>query len=317
MTYEELVISSGGIYIVHYVGALLSLNKYFPLHYFKYYTGCSAGSIISLLLVCGYSIEELYEEILNLDITEYQDIKIANFLEEYGFDNGEKFYILFKKYFDKKNINHNITFLELFEKTHKILTFSVTNITKQCSEYHNVFSTPYMKVIDSLLMSMNIPILFKPIKKTLTYMGNYQENHYYLDGALLDPFPWKVIKKINPSKKIGIFQHNPNQNNNIIQEFNFMSDFQSYFMKIIKTFEKDMLKEKYKFLKDEKNVKNIFMIHDPNINMIDFQMSPEIKKLYIKDTEQKFEIFYLHKQRTQYLSHKYFYLWYQKIKNKK
>ncbi len=93
MRYEELVISSGGIYIVHYVGALLSLNKYFPLQHFKYYTGCSAGSILSLLLVCGYSIEELYEEILQLDITEHQDIKISNFLEEYGFDNGQKFYI--------------------------------------------------------------------------------------------------------------------------------------------------------------------------------------------------------------------------------
>ncbi len=317
MRYEELVISSGGIYIVHYVGALLSLNKYFPLQHFKYYTGCSAGSILSLLLVCGYSIEELYEEILQLDITEHQDIKISNFLEEYGFDNGQKFYILTKKYFEKKNIDYNITFLELFEKTHKILTFSVTNITKQSSEYHNVFSTPYMKVIDSLLMSINIPILFKPIKKTVTYMGNYQENHYYLDGALLDPFPWKVIKKVNPLKKIGIFEHNLNQNQNILQDFNFMNDFQSYFMKIIKTFEKDMLKEKYKFLKDEKIIKNIFMIHDPNINMIDFQMSSEIKKLYIKDTEQKFDIFYLQKQRYEYISKKYFYLWYYKINNKK
>ncbi len=316
MLYEELVISSGGIYIVHYIGALMGLDKYYPLECFKYYTGCSAGSILSLLLVCGFSIQELYEELLQIDLTEYQELKIANFLEHYGFDNGEKFYQLAKKFMQKKGISEHITFLELFEKTHKILTFTITNITKQSSEYHNVFSTPYSKVIDSLLMSMNIPILLKPIKRSLTYMGNYQENHYYLDGALLDPFPWKVIKKVAPTKKIGIFQYSQREEKRGEEEGSvFMDSLQSYFMRILKTCEKDMLREKYKFLKDEKQMKQIFTIYDPNINMVDFQMSSEVKRLYVESTRTKFETFYLKKQRVEYLSKKYFILWYSKYKS--
>ena len=53
MLYEELIISSGGIYIIHYIGALMGLNKYFPLEKFIYYTGCLAGVILSTMLLLG------------------------------------------------------------------------------------------------------------------------------------------------------------------------------------------------------------------------------------------------------------------------
>lgn len=314
MLYEELIISSGGIYIVHYIGALIGLNKYFSLEKFKYYTGCSAGGVLSTLLVLGYSIEEIKNIICELDITECQDIKIANFIDTYGFDNGEKFRNLFKSYLIKKGFNHHTTFLELFEKSHKILTLTVTNITKKQVEYHNIFSTPYMKVLDSLLMSMNIPILFKPIKYTLTYMGQLQEEHYYLDGGLIDPFPWKVIKKVNPLKKFGIFKHENNQTNyNQELNNNYMDSFQNYFMNMIETILKDYTKEKYKFLKDDKINKNIFIFND-HLNAIDFSMSCEMKKIYIHKTEKLFDEFYFKMKRTTYLSKKYFNVWYHKIK---
>lgn len=314
MLYEELIISSGGIYIIHYIGALLGLNKYFPLEKFKYYTGCSAGGVLSTLLVLGYNIEEIKDILLELDITNYQDLKIANFIDTYGFDNGEKFRNLFKSYLIKKGFNPYITFLELFEKSHKILTLTTTNITNKHVEYHNIFSTPYMKVLDSLLMSINIPILFKPIKYTLTYMGQLQEGNYYLDGGLIDPFPWRVIKKVNPCKKIGIFKYDNNQNNNINNiEYNnnYMDSFQNYFIQMIETILKDHTKEKYKFLKDEKINKNIFIFND-NLNAIDFSMSCEMKKLYIHKTEKLFDEFYLKMRRINYLSKKYFLIWYSK-----
>ncbi len=308
--YEELVISSGGVYIVHFVGALRALHSYFPINRFKYYTGCSAGAILCLLLVCGYDIEELYDLILKTDITEYQDLKIAHFLESYGFDHGEKVGELFKTLLKAKGFHEHITFLELFEYTHKVLTISVSNITKECAEYHNIFSTPYAKVIDSVLMSMNIPILFKPIRRTITYMGQLQENHYYVDGAIFDPFPWRVMKRVMPHKKLGIFHYRQRNEGN--HSPHIMESFQSYFLHLLSMVERDMMREKYKHIKD----KQIFYIDDPNIHMIDFQMSADMKRVYIKDTERKFELFYLAKERTHYLSQKYFNLWHYKMKMK-
>ncbi len=319
MLYEELIISSGGIYIVHYIGALISLNNYFPLENFKYYTGCSAGSLLCVLLVLNYNIEEIKNIIIEMDIPEYQDLKISNFIESYGFDNGEKFKHFFKTLLIKKGFHHNITFLELFERTHKILTLTVTNLTKQSAEYHNIFSTPYMKVLDSVLMSMNVPILFKPIKYTLTYMGQLNENNYYLDGGIIDPFPWKVIKKVGFGKKIGIFKDENNKKINVNNDNNnneYMESMQTFFLQLIETVIKNFTKERYKFLKDEKISKNIFIIGN-NLNSVDFSLSAEMKRNYIKKTEAEFDDFYFKMKRNTYLSKKYFYIWYHKSKNKK
>ena len=54
MCYEELVISSGGIYIVHYIGVLIGLNKYMPLEKFKYYT--QLLMILMYEILCFYHI---------------------------------------------------------------------------------------------------------------------------------------------------------------------------------------------------------------------------------------------------------------------
>ncbi len=310
--YEELILSSGGIYIVHYLGALQALQKYFPIEKFKYYTGCSAGAILSFAFIVGFSVEDLINLILELDITECQDLKIGNLLENYGFDNGDGFNQLFNRLLDEKGYSKNITFLELYEKTNKILTVSTTNLTKSLPEYHNFLSTPHLKVVDSVLMSMNIPILFQPMKRSFHYNNIYQENHYYIDGGALDPFPFKVMKKVPIEKKIGIFYYDQIKENNN----EYMESIQNYIFHMLKMISKHFLKEKYKFLKDEKALQNIFIFSD-NINAIDFGMSPEIKRLYIQNTHQKFESFYLKNKRIHYLSSKYFSIWYSKIKRNK
>ncbi len=306
--YEELVLSSGGMYIIHYLGALQALQKYYPIEKFKYYTGCSAGAILSFAFNLGFSVEELINVALELDISECQDLKIGNLLDNYGFDDGTGFYFLYVRLMATKGYTPNITFIELYEKTGKILTLTTTNITKSCSEYHNFLTTPHLKIIDSVLMSMSIPIIFQPVKRSFYYNNVYQENHYYIDGGVMDPFPFKVIKKVPIEKKLGIFEYSGNEETN-----KFMESVSSFTLHLISMFTKQFLKEKYKFLKDEKTKQNIFLFSD-NLNAIDFSMSVEIKRLYMKNTKDKFEKFYLENKRKHYLESKYFSIWYSKIK---
>jgi hypothetical protein len=315
--FEELVISSGGIFIVHYIGALMALDKYHPVQKFKYYTGCSAGGILSALLVMGYTGDELCEVIANIDITEYQELKIANLISHYGFDNGEKFYDLFKKMMADKGFTENTTFLELFERTHKVLTLTVLNITKQAPEYHNVFSTPYARVIDAIQMTMNIPILFKPIKKTVTYMNQHQEGHHYMDAGIIDPFPWKVIKRVPYHRKLGIFRYEGygGANRTGAIDGKYMDSFNDFFGQFIQTLTIDIMKEKYKYLRDEKHAQNVFLF-DEHLNAINFEMTPEIKRLYMRSLYGKFEEFYLRNRRTRYLASKYIALWRSRVRDR-
>jgi hypothetical protein len=263
--YEEIVISSGGINGISLLGGLNICNKYYNLKTIKYFTGCSFGSILCFLIVIGYTIDEINKIIFNIDFSKFQDLKIMNFIDKCGLDDGSKIHNLLKATLLNKNIDPLITFKELYEMTNKILTFTVTNITKGLSEYHNYMNTPDYSVLLSLRMSINIPMVFTPI---------IFKDNYYVDGALLDPFPYLYNKSISISKKCGLClfdQHQmPFMRNNdcsIIKELN---NTLFYFVDLIKILEINYLKKYYK--KTYKNV--IYIDYKFNINNFqNFEMS--------------------------------------------
>jgi predicted acylesterase/phospholipase RssA len=262
--YKEIIISSGGIKGISLIGALTELDKYYSVDNFKYYTGCSYGAILCLLLNIGYSINEIKSIIFNLELEDYQDLKFFNLIDKCGLDEGIKYSNFLKAIIINKDIDFNITFKELYELTEKTLTICVANITNGLSEYNNYINTPDMSILLSIRMSTNIPILFPPIQ---------YNNFYYVDGALLDPFPYLYLKNIKLDEKIGIclfdeyefkFMKNNNNNNNI----NFVSDTSNslhYIVNLIKIIHINYLKLNYK-----KIYKNVIYI-DYNINKTMFK----------------------------------------------
>jgi NTE family protein len=209
--FDELIISSGGNKGFSIVGALNKFIKYYDLKKIKYLTGCSIGAIICFMINIGYTIEELNDIIFQINFEIFQELKIINIIEKCGFDEGIKITNFLKALIINKNYNPNITFLELFEKTEQILTITTTNITKGIPEYHNKDTTPDLSILLSVRMSSNIPIVFAPI---------IYNNNYYLDGALLDPYPYFFIKN---TKKIGIWLFDT-------EEFNFINSFDIQFI---------------------------------------------------------------------------------------
>ena len=183
---DELIICSGGIKAIYIIGCLNNLSKIHPLHLFNYYTGCSAGSIICLLLNIGYNIDDI-ENIISIDLKIFQEVKITNLINYGGFDNGIKMNNLFKAFILNRDYDVNITFNELYQKTGKTLTFTTTNITTGKTEYHNYITQPNMSILLSLRMSINIPIVYTPIKFLLTYETMFfheLEIHFLLTACL-------------------------------------------------------------------------------------------------------------------------------------
>ncbi len=222
--YEELILSAGGIRGCYHIGVLEEINKIFKINKFKYYTGCSIGSLLCSLIVIGYSFKEIKDIAINFVWDKFIDLKMMNFIEKKGFDDGFRLNLLIKAFFIQKNIPINITFKELYEKTNKILTITTMNISTEKVEYHNMINTPNMHVILSLRMSLNIPLIFAPI---------IYNNNLYIDGATIDPYPYYGIN-IDKSKKLGIFlleDHMFEKEMNIIPPKEF--DLFSYIFRII------------------------------------------------------------------------------------
>ena len=299
---DELIICSGGIKAIYIIGCLNNLSKIHPLHLFNYYTGCSAGSIICLLLNIGYNIDDI-ENIISIDLKIFQEVKITNLINYGGFDNGIKMNNLFKAFILNRDYDVNITFNELYQKTGKTLTFTTTNITTGKTEYHNYITQPNMSILLSLRMSINIPIVYTPIK--------YNDN-YYVDGALLDSYPYNYHKKL---KKIGIFLISKN-------DYLFLKNKDSIFVNNIDdtlTYLKNLLSIIYlNNLKNtnKKNKNTIDIITDTNIELYDFNLDESYKKQMINIGKTSFNKYFkkiYSIRRKRYLMNKYYYLWKSKI----
>jgi hypothetical protein len=302
----ELIISSGGTKGIALIGGLNELNKYYPIKNIKYYTGCSIGAIICLLINIGYDINELNDIIFKINFGNFQDIKFINLIEKCGLDEGIKFTNFLKALIINKNFSSGITFNELYEQTNKVLTVTVTNITKGIAEYHNYLNTPNLSIVLSLRMSSNIPILFAPI---------LYNNCYYVDGALLDPFPYYYNKN---TKKIGLWLFEK-------YEFNFLKNIDSnfvnnidnsinYIIDLLKIIHVNYIKKHYK--KIPNNV--IYIDFDFNRKSFEnFDLTDEERVKMYNIGSRKCILFLNRKnkkQRKRYLALKYFKLWRSKLR---
>ena len=81
--FNELIIGSGGLNGLSYIGSLDIINNYYPIKNFIYLTGCSAGALICALINIHYSINEIKNIILNIDLTSFFDIKLINIIVAY------------------------------------------------------------------------------------------------------------------------------------------------------------------------------------------------------------------------------------------
>lgn len=310
---KELIVSSGGNKGIALLGALNEFSKIFPLNNFKYLTGCSIGAIIVLLLNIGYKIEELCEILFKINFNDFQECKLINLIEKCGLDEGIKFTNFLKAIILNKNFSANITFNELFNLTNKILTICVVNITSGKTEYHNYINTPNLSILLSIRMSANIPILFSPI---------LYNNNYYVDGALLDPFPIYYNKN---TSKYGFWLFDDYEfkfvNNSNISFVNNLNGSFSYIESLSRIIHINYIKEYYKDI--TKSIpKNIIIIDFENKNLksdeFDIKLEDKVKMFNIGTFK---TINYLKKQfkkkHKKYLSQKYFYIWFNKIKTKK
>jgi predicted acylesterase/phospholipase RssA len=152
-------------------------------------------------------------------------------------------------------------------------------------------------------MSINIPIVYSPIK--------YNDN-YYVDGALLDSYPFNYHKNL---KKIGIFLLPKNEylflKNKESVFVNNIDDTLTYLKNLLTIMHLNNLKKNNK-----KNKNTINIIIDKDIEVYDFSLDESYKKQMINIGKMSFnkyfkKIYLIRRKR--YLMNKYYYLWKSKI----
>ena len=262
MKINHLIISGGGTKGISYIGALMFIANKIDCTLIDSFSGSSAGSMICLFLNIGYTLKELRDIFFLLDFTIYSDMKIDNMFNIYGFDDGNKFINLIKSIIINKGHDPNITFKRLYEITSKELYITGTNITTEKPEYFSHISTPDMKIIEAIRVSISIPLFYSPVNIN---------NNLYIDGAVLSPYPNKCVKN-KTGNKLGLILDNRNKNNNEINSID------SYLSKILNTCYNYCL---FKLINKQKKEIIIIKIKD-NVNAYNFCIDFNVKKkLYI------------------------------------
>lgn len=157
---NDLFIGGGGYSGVIFIGALEYIHEKKLLDLKNFY-GCSIGSLIGCLYICGFTPKSILSKFLDLNLEE---------IVKYDFNNlPSENYIIDDDLLDTligflwEYHEFDVT-LSQFSNIHKVnVNIYTTNITKNLYTNFNNKDFPDVKLKDALKASMSIPFLFKPI----------------------------------------------------------------------------------------------------------------------------------------------------------
>ena len=266
--YSHLVISGGGIKGIAIVGALKVLNEKKLIDNIMGFIGSSVGGLICYFLNIGYSFDELYDIMMNIDFNKYREINFTDIIDEWGLDSGEPFMKLISAISKQKGINNDITFDGLFKKTDKELVLTGSNIMTNEIMYYGYKTTPNMKIFDAIRITISYPFVFYPIKK---------ENTILVDGGMFSPYPIEYYKDIKD--KIGIVIHNKFIYNNI-------ESCEDYLITMI-----NCMQERYEKFYLDKYESDSIILNINNVNSMNFALSKNDKYEMYKNGKETAEAY--------------------------
>lgn len=184
MVKNTLLLSSGGIKGYVYLGIWKYLQE--QNISIRIFSGVSIGAVFSMLFILGFSFEEIYDVLMNINLLNMFDFDFTNFFSTYGMVNIEKLNNFIIKKINEKGYHENVTFQEIYEKTNcELHTYSVCVNTNKLERFDKD-NTPDYPIWSAVKMSMSIPLIFPPI---------LYNNKYYVDGAVQDGFPMNNYDK--------------------------------------------------------------------------------------------------------------------------
>lgn len=178
--FDTLCISGGGVKGLSILGCLHHLYIEGYLDKIKTYIGTSVGSIISYLLIIGYSPIEIFTQVHINDVSEdFRNLNLIQLLSDYGicqFHNN----IMLLMDMSRQKMGMIPSLKQLYERTGKILICTVYNYTKMRTEYFNYLSHPELSCLEAVKISSSMPLIFP----RHLYQGNL-----YIDGGISDNYP--------------------------------------------------------------------------------------------------------------------------------
>jgi predicted acylesterase/phospholipase RssA len=192
--YDTLVLSGASTKGFLLLGALQYSQDNFLLNNIHTYIGTSVGSIISYLLIIGYTPIEMMVYICTHQILEkMQNLNLVAMMQGNGAVSFHPIHETLEKMTIDK-IGYLPTLEDLYEKYNKKLICVTHNITENKTEYLSHTNFPKIPCLTAIRMSANLPLFFEHYR--------YGKS-FYIDGGISDNFAIQLADK-NDNKVLGI-----------------------------------------------------------------------------------------------------------------
>lgn len=192
MYYSTLVLSGGSLHTLKYVGAIRYLCEKNIARNIKTVIGTSCGAIVGMLFALGLKDHEIFtvfRAFLKSHTATTPDFdNIFNIFYTLGIDDGTCLRQCLQDAIKLKFSQDDLTFIELAKKTGVNLLVCACRVRDLGETVFSVDTTPNLSVVQAVLASSAIPIIFKPVPIN---------GEFYLDGALSVNCP---VKFVHPSQ---------------------------------------------------------------------------------------------------------------------
>ena len=114
---SKLLVCGGGFKFYYIYGSIRYLYEINILQNIEEYIGVSAGAMLCLLFAVGYTPNDLEKFFVEFNFDRLMDPHIDNLFEKKGLDDGELLKIAIQQMLQKRNIDPNVTFSDLYKIT--------------------------------------------------------------------------------------------------------------------------------------------------------------------------------------------------------
>jgi NTE family protein len=198
MIIKRVCLSGGGVRIGGQSGALEELEYLNMLIHVKEWMGVSAGSLMALCKVIGFTTKGIHTLCTEFDFENVIELDSGpGCLINFGIDTGERLQRFINAVLHIKGFSSEITFKELYEKTNKSLRVFATDLNQGTYIEFSHKTNPEYQVSIAVRASMSFPYYFQPVEDPIT-------GHLLSDGGIMNNYPIDILTEDERNETLGI-----------------------------------------------------------------------------------------------------------------
>ena len=181
----EVILSGGNFATMAFFGSIQALvdKEEMDISQVKRWVGTSGGAVVAFLLSLGYEPQGIFNVIRQIPLDKISHVtsdKWLSFFDNYGLHDTGRFRGIFATMMTHLGWSPDTDFQTFYEQTETELVFTSYCLNSSSVVLLNHTTTPDLKVLDGLCMSIAVPFLFYPV--------SYQ-NRLYVDAFTVSNIP--------------------------------------------------------------------------------------------------------------------------------